>query len=43
MRHSFGVTKLIHYFNLDPKLSTHELKNQIVDCLNDAINHAGRQ
>lgn len=37
LRHNFGVPKLIAHFNLDPKLSTNELKHLIVDRLNATI------
>ena len=43
LRHNFGVPKLINHFNLDPKLSTNELKHQIIDRLNNTINPTGRK
>ena len=39
--HNFGVPKLIQHFNLNPKLSTNDLKHQIIDRLNDTINPTG--
>ena len=41
--HNFGVPKLINHFSLDPKLSTNELKHQIIDRLNNTINPTVRK
>ena len=40
MVHNFGVPKLINHFNLNPKLSTNELKHMIIDRLNAIIKHS---
>ena len=40
MRHNFGVIKLCQHFEIDPKLSTHHIKNLIVDKLNAIVSNS---
>ena len=37
MRHNFGVIKLCQHFDIDPNLSTNQIKNLIVDKLNAIV------
>ena len=37
LKSGFGIVTLAKHFNLDTNRPTHEIKHEIVDCINEAI------